>query len=94
MANQVGLAWWVEIFTHKPNCTYFFGPFISLDEANAAQPGYVEDLEGENAQGIVVKIHRCRPKELTIFDDAAAVAVTVTPTKPLLASPVGTGKVA
>lgn len=65
----LGLAWWVEIITETPRCTYYFGPFASADEAQAAQSGYLEDLEQEGAQGIRVTIKRCKPTELTIADD-------------------------
>ncbi|NHC34370.1 DUF1816 domain-containing protein [Scytonema millei] len=61
--------WWVEIITTKPHCTYYFGPFSSHDEAKAAYPGYVEDLDGEGAQGIAIVIKRCQPTELTICDE-------------------------
>lgn len=64
--NRLGLAWWVEIKTSYPNCTYFFGPFHSRQEAAAAISGYVEDLEAEHAQGIVTTIQRVRPTTLTI----------------------------
>ncbi len=64
-----GWAWWVEIVTHNPRCTYYFGPFLSSKEADAAKAGYVEDLELEGAQGIVVKIKRCKPENLTIAED-------------------------
>lgn len=64
-----GWAWWVEIVTHNPRCTYYFGPFLSSNEADGAKAGYVEDLEQEGAQGIVVKIKRCKPENLTIAED-------------------------
>jgi Domain of unknown function (DUF1816) len=62
----VGQAWWVEITTAKPHCVYYFGPFTSAVEADNAKAGYVEDLEGESAQGIRVNIKRCKPTEITI----------------------------
>jgi hypothetical protein len=65
----IGLAWWVEITTDSPRCVYYFGPFLSSQEAETEQPGYVEDLKQEGAQGIVVTIKRCKPTQLTIFDD-------------------------
>jgi hypothetical protein len=68
-SDSFGLAWWVEIGTQKPNCTYYFGPFLSSSEANAAITGYVEDLEIEGAQGIVVNVKRCKPGTLTITED-------------------------
>lgn len=66
--EQLGLAWWVEIVTDKPQCTYYFGPFASAKKAELALPGYIEDLEQEEAQGITVVSKRCQPKELTIFE--------------------------
>ncbi|HIK11293.1 MAG TPA: DUF1816 domain-containing protein [Oscillatoriaceae cyanobacterium M33_DOE_052] len=64
--EKLELAWWVEIFTLHPECTYYFGPFMSAKEAELARDGYIEDLEGEGAQGISVQIKRCQPQELTI----------------------------
>ncbi|PSB13514.1 hypothetical protein C7B76_19535 [filamentous cyanobacterium CCP2] len=61
-----GLAWWVEVSTETPNCTYYFGPFLTAKDAHAAQSGYLEDLEYEGAKGIRVEVKRCKPKELTI----------------------------
>jgi hypothetical protein len=64
-----GLAWWVEIGTQNPQCTYYFGPFLSSADAKAAIKGYLEDLEHEGAQGIMVNVKRCKPNALTIADD-------------------------
>jgi Domain of unknown function (DUF1816) len=61
--------WWIEIITNQPRCTYYFGPFQTHDEAKTAYPGYVEDLDGEGAQGITIVIKRCQPTELTICED-------------------------
>ncbi len=69
LINIVGLAWWVEIITASPRCTYYFGPFLTAKEAEEAQDGYLEDLEEEGAMGIRVEIKRCKPTELTIYDD-------------------------
>lgn len=65
----LGLAFWVEIITDDPKCTYYFGPFSSKQEAELAQGGYIEDLENEGAQGISVNVMRCKPTNLTIFDE-------------------------
>jgi hypothetical protein len=63
----LGKAWWIEIKTESPSCTYFFGPFNEEVEAHTAQAGYIEDLELEGAQHIRTDIRRCaRPEELTI----------------------------
>lgn len=67
--NTFGQAWWVEVTTEMPRCTYYFGPFTSDSEAESAKSGYVDDLEQEGAQGIRVVIKRCKPGQLTIYDD-------------------------
>lgn len=67
--HNLGWAWWVEITTQNPRCTYYFGPFASSREANVAKPGYLEDLEQEGATGIIVTVKRCKPSKLTIADD-------------------------
>lgn len=65
----LGWAWWVEVVTQNPRCTYYFGPFLSTKEATNARNGYVEDLEQEGATGIKVQIKRCKPQALTIAED-------------------------
>ena len=67
--HSFGWAWWVQIVTQTPRCTYYFGPFLSVKEAKAATLGYIEDLEQEGAQGIAVDVKRCKPDALTISDD-------------------------
>ncbi|MBE9004110.1 DUF1816 domain-containing protein [Fortiea sp. LEGE XX443] len=67
--NSFGLAWWVEIVTQNPRCTYYFGPFLSSADAKLVLKGYVEDLELEGAQGIQVNVKRCKPDDLTIAED-------------------------
>ncbi len=67
--EQLGLAWWLEVITKQPQCTYYFGPFTSVKEAEFFQSGYIEDLEQEEAKGITVVSKRCQPKELTIFEN-------------------------
>lgn len=66
----VGWAYWIEIKTEMPRCTYYFGPFIGEKEAHGAKAGYIEDLEQENAQNITVVVKRCKPNVLTVFDEA------------------------
>lgn len=70
LLQVIGLAWWVEIITDRPQCTYYFGPFLSENEAIAAKSGYLEDLEQEGAQGIQVRVKRCKPNNLTIYDES------------------------
>ena len=67
--HSFGWAWWVQIVTQTPRCTYYFGPFLSVKEAKAATLGYIEDLEQEGSQGIAVDVKRCKPDALTICDD-------------------------
>ena len=67
--QSLGWAWWVQIVTQTPRCTYYFGPFLSVKEAKAATLGYIEDLEQEGSQGIAVDVKRCKPDALTISDD-------------------------
>ncbi|CAD5968755.1 hypothetical protein PCC9214_03669 [Planktothrix tepida] len=69
LLNAFGFAFWVEILTETPNCTYYFGPFMTQQEAQTSQFGYLEDLEAEGAQGIKVRIKRCKPNTLTIAED-------------------------
>jgi hypothetical protein len=69
ISNNFGVAWWVEVTTQNPRCTYYFGPFLNSVEATSAIKGYVEDLELEGAQGINVIVKRCKPDRLTIADD-------------------------
>jgi hypothetical protein len=64
-----GQAWWVEVFTTVPQCTYYFGPFSDAQEANLSIVGYLEDLEDESAQGIQTQVKRCQPSRLTIDDE-------------------------
>ncbi len=67
--NFLGQAWWVEVLTSRPRCTYYFGPFGDAELANRAISGYVEDLESESAQGIKTQVKRCQPDRLTIEHD-------------------------
>lgn len=69
--NSLGLAYWVKIDTSQPDCTYYFGPFLTVIEAKNAKAGYLEDLTNEGCSGIDVEIKRCKPHELTIFDHEA-----------------------
>ncbi|MBF2080518.1 MAG: DUF1816 domain-containing protein [Synechococcales cyanobacterium T60_A2020_003] len=72
LLELLGKAWWIEVTTDSPRCSYFFGPFASKQEAEAAQSGFVEDLKGEGATNIRVQIRQCKPdpKKLTVYDEA------------------------
>ena len=59
--------WWVQITTAEPSYVYYFGPFNSEADATQAEPGYVEDLQGEGALQIQTSLQNiAEPKELTI----------------------------
>jgi hypothetical protein len=64
--EKLGLAWWLEIVTERPDCTYYFGPFVSAKEAEVASSGYLEDLQQEGVEGIAFEIKQCQPVALTI----------------------------
>ncbi|MEM7773303.1 MAG: DUF1816 domain-containing protein [Cyanobacteria bacterium P01_E01_bin.6] len=66
LLQALGLAWWVEVKTELPHCVYYFGPFSSSSEAETAKPGYVEDLERENAEGVIASVRRGKPNSLTV----------------------------
>lgn len=68
----LGMAWWIEVTTESPKCTYYFGPYVSADEAKTEQAGFIADLEGEGAQSIRATIKRCRPAQLTIEEETEA----------------------
>lgn len=69
LLNSLGFAFWVEIITENPTCTYYFGPFTGKKEAEAAKIGYVEDLENEAAAIASLQVKRCQPHQLTVCDD-------------------------
>jgi hypothetical protein len=71
--NFVGQAWWIEVLTTQPQCTYY-GPFSDTEQAQIAMSGYIEDLESESAQGIQAQVKRCKPHQLTIDDELEMVA--------------------
>ncbi len=70
--NFVGQAWWIEVMTTQPRCTYYFGPFSGTAQAKLAISGYVEDLESESAKGIQAQVKRCKPQQLTIDHELVA----------------------
>lgn len=79
LLDFLGFAWWVEVKTDFPRCTYYFGPFLSAQAADAEKPGYIEDLQGEGAQGISVEIKRFKPTKLTISEDLGETQTKVAP---------------
>ncbi|KYC37077.1 hypothetical protein WA1_46430 [Scytonema hofmannii PCC 7110] len=68
ITEPLELAWWVEIMTVFPRCSYFFGPFMSAEEADRSKAGYIEDLEQEGSQVMFAQVKWCQPPELTIVE--------------------------
>jgi hypothetical protein len=64
-----GKCWWVEIVTAHPQCIYYFGPFQNPQEAQTMRPGYIEDLQAEEAKGIQASVKYCKPQQLTVFEE-------------------------
>ena len=62
-------AWWTEIITEQPYCIYYFGPFVSTQEAQEFLPGYLEDLKQEGCQVVLIQTKQCQPKELTVLQE-------------------------
>lgn len=63
--------WWVKVETQVPICTYYFGPFDSIQEAESCHGDYIQDLREEGAQGISYIIEQACPRQLTIVGDEA-----------------------
>lgn len=79
LLEQLGMAVWIEVITESPCCTYYFGPFSSFPEAEASVSGYKEDLEAEGAVVVGLVTKRCKPEQLTIYDEAGDLKVNRTP---------------
>ncbi|MBD2777207.1 DUF1816 domain-containing protein [Iningainema tapete] len=76
--DSLDLAWWVEIVTEKPRCSYYFGPFEHAKLADIAQAGYIEDLAQEGAEGIAVHIKWYKPNYLTACEDELVESIQLT----------------
>ncbi len=61
--------WWIKVDTQIPVCTYYFGPFDSVQEAESNYADYLQDLQEEEAQGISYAIEQSCPQQLTIAED-------------------------
>ncbi|NJK60058.1 MAG: DUF1816 domain-containing protein [Oscillatoriales cyanobacterium SM2_1_8] len=72
--EKIGKATWLEIETDHPRCTYYFGPYLSREEAEAAQEGFLEDLKEEGATILRMEIDvRPTPPQLTIEAEEGAI---------------------
>ncbi len=75
--NSFKFAWWIEVVTENPTCTYYFGPFMNAKEAQTDYYGYVEDLQTEGAKPVSILIKRCQPTHLTIDAQNAVIKTPV-----------------
>lgn len=57
---EMASAWWLEIATDEPYL-YLFGPFESVEEAEAAVSDYQNDLAGEGWRVVSSKATRKGP---------------------------------
>ena len=65
--NKLGLAWWAKIETQQPNCTYWYGPFITKRSLKVNMSSFIEDLSKEGYENIQHSFVRCKKEEpLTI----------------------------
>lgn len=64
-------AWWIEIKTAAPICTYYFGPFDTEQEAMLAKKGYLEDLQQEGSKVTASTIMPLSepPQQLTVYEE-------------------------
>lgn len=69
LLEQLRLAWWLEVVTNNPYCTYYFGLFITESAAKVCQFGYIEDIAQEGAEISSVEVKRFQPKVLTVIND-------------------------
>jgi len=60
------LDWWIEILTAQPLCLYYFGSFMTHQEAESLKQGFIEDLLLENALIMATDIRFFRPQQLTL----------------------------
>ncbi len=62
LINQVfsllNQSWWLEIMAASPSCGYFFGPFESESEALEEQLRYVNDIERQGREVLLVSVVR------------------------------------
>lgn len=64
--KQRAKSWWVRITTTHPEYTYYFGPFERRAIAHQKLPGFVQDLQAENACIAYSGVEWCNPPQLTI----------------------------
>lgn len=53
---SLALAWWVEIYTSKPQEVYYLGPFSSRAEAKISRGAHVETLHRGGTRDIIASV--------------------------------------
>ena len=61
--NKLGLAWWAKIETEQPNCTYWYGPFITKRSLKENIPSFIQDLNHEGSTNVKYSFIRCKKDE-------------------------------
>jgi hypothetical protein len=80
-----GRQWWLRVETLRPHCIYYFGPFVSQQEALDLHRHYLEDLEMEGAEGISFLIEQGSPAQLTVCEGDRELAPSPLHRSPTLA---------
>jgi Domain of unknown function (DUF1816) len=62
--------WWIELKTANPSYVYYFGPFLTADEAKKSRLGYIQDLTDEGAEVNATTVLWCKPQQLTCAQTA------------------------
>ena len=71
--SLAGKSWWLEILAASPSRGYYFGPFDSENDAVQEQLRYVQTIEREGREVLLVSIvRREAPAERTIDYSQAA----------------------
>ncbi|WP_320674438.1 DUF1816 domain-containing protein [Prochlorococcus sp. MIT 1341] len=67
LSNSLGMAWWAEVETKRPNATYWFGPFLTKRSLHGNLERFLNDLSQESPEGLNHRFVRGRRSEpLTI----------------------------
>ena len=71
--SLAGKSWWLEILAASPSRGYYFGPFDSENEAVQEQLRYVQTIEREGREVLLVSVvRREAPTERTVDYSQAA----------------------
>ena len=65
--NKLGLAWWAKIETVEPNCTYWYGPFLTKNSLKENMNYFIKDLSDEGITNVKHNLVRCKKEEPLTF---------------------------